>query len=186
MRRPRARILAFLAAVTLGAVACSCSYGPVWEPRLEGTVVDASTGEPIVGVLVEASYSRRIPGLFHASIRDSSQGWAYTDPDGRFVIPGRWKVAISEPLTSWSATPSITTYHPDYDWNFDELPRAVLPHWDGFTIRIGNRDDFAPLEHERESPGHACLFSEAACLEFCRMAFPGADDCGPPEPGRGS
>jgi hypothetical protein len=164
-----------LLVIAFAAAACSCSQGPVWEPRLEGRIVDEETGEPVVGVLVEASYTRVDPGLFHASIREVPQGWAYSDPDGRFVIPGKWKVQLAG---SWSATPSITTYHPDYDWNFDELPGGPLPRWHGFTIRIRNRDEYSPLEHERRAPGSACHFSEATCLEFCRMAFPGVEDCG--------
>ena len=111
--------LACMLATALAGTACF-----QWEPRLrhfpevEGFVADRDTGRPIPGALVFVTYysANLVDG--HSQYRTS---WSSSEADGRFSIPGAWRVTLPR-----IGEPGIVVAHPTYGcWRPSAFPLSL-------------------------------------------------------------
>ena len=86
---------------------------------IKGQVVDARTARPIVSALVVLTLPRgnswSLPSSFLV-------GYAYTDTQGKFVIPAHPRPV--EDLRRNNSPISVDVYHPDYKQAVDFIPRT--------------------------------------------------------------
>ena len=124
-----------LTVVVVSLVLACWWYVSRWQriPTIEGRVVDARTGVPIAGVLIQKWLYQPPPLDFVDSrsekVMKGSTGEATTDADGRFAFPGRWAfrtVAMGWMVWSPGYMPDGRCYKRD-EW----LP-GWCPAWTGF------------------------------------------------------
>lgn len=89
----------------------------VFEKRLDGVVVDASTSQPVAGVRVIAAWIQDVGQPFHGSTRICRQvSGAMSGEDGRFSLKGPDGMAVETPL---DATALLLVHKAGWE----ELPR---------------------------------------------------------------
>jgi hypothetical protein len=99
---------------SIGALGCK-SLSHYVSPRIEGRVVDASSHQPIPGVVV-----KRLSGDEESATMDSPKGGALmmrdngvrTSADGTFVLESMKDLAVFRKLTWYSV--SVSFEHPAY------------------------------------------------------------------------
>lgn len=110
----------FLTLMLLGACASTpAGKTVVGDHDITGQVLDARTARPIVSALVVLTIPKgntwSLPSSFLV-------GYAYTDTDGKFIIPARPRSI--EDLRRNNSAISIDVYHPDYKQAVDFISRS--------------------------------------------------------------
>jgi hypothetical protein len=110
----------FLALLLLGGCASTpTGNAVVGNHDIMGQVVDARTSHPIVSALVILTLPKgnswSLPSSFLV-------GYAYTDTQGKFVIPAHPRSV--DDLRRNNSPISIDVYHPDYKQAVDFIPRT--------------------------------------------------------------
>ncbi|HAB53445.1 MAG TPA: hypothetical protein DCE80_14945 [Ignavibacteriales bacterium] len=80
-------------------------------PRIEGKVIDATTGKPIENAVVSAEWIKQKPAMLDTVYRGFSHYVTITDKDGKYVIPA--KITIHMASSFWSLP--IQIIHPLYE-----------------------------------------------------------------------
>lgn len=134
-------------AAIVGLLWLAFGWGPVWERRLEGQVVDKRTGKGVPNAEVFETYIMRdlVSSWPHRT------RWTTTDPEGRFVIPGALTIRVV-PFGCTSDRPAIKVVHADYGaigFMFDDPRRTdEFPGWRDLRLEI--RPDES-LDHLRKA-----------------------------------
>jgi hypothetical protein len=122
---------------------------PLWysSPALEARVVDASTGQPMAGVIAVAHWELE-GGLYHG--RTTGQLVVLetvTNADGQFSFPawgpklrpffGTLKLSSSPRLALFKSEYTVAHPPPEWSLSMDPAPRVLpLPHWHHTNIQM--------------------------------------------------
>lgn len=169
-----------LAAILLALLAARCggTLGPVWARAIEGRVVDARTGEPVPGAIVEAFHPVYTLG-FRAPGR-IGETWTTTDAAGRFLVPGRLALTWL-PASRTDPLPELVVFHPEFGWTtqlFRRNGRSEFPGWDRIEVQLAVEPRMR--EHMRTVRGASRVcgtLGPDACREACRMIYGEAARC---------
>lgn len=168
----RRSVLLWLGLLGLFAAATSSSFGPVYAPTLSGRVVDAATGEPVVGASVFAGYRAALFTLGEPASRSLDRRSAETDADGRFRIPGHLALSLL-PLAVTDWKPSVRVFHPDYGMNIPGRPEAWQMHIELRPNEVGLDD----LSDDRRLHTLCLGIDYEACGRLCRRVAGSEKPC---------
>lgn len=155
---------------------------PRWSPAIQGRVVDGTTGEPVEGAFVRATYFGEIPIRTpgETNTRELDSRWDLTDAEGRFLIEGAWRERFHFPFVTWSVSPKLFVIHPMH--GFFSFWLHGDPNLDNLELKVvGTRESVRDVS----DPGNfhfLCIdWLDKACAPACEVAYGSSDPCAPPE-----
>ncbi len=157
--------LLLLLAILFGSAlqGCTTSYG---AKPIEARVVDANTGRPLEGVIINAKWELNF-GWEYGSYYDMKVMEAVTDQNGRFSFPAWGPEPIPSQLP-WNARmqngdPVMTFFKGGYiplrlrnereEWHRFSGPRIRTSEWNGKTIELKKFDE----NFKYSLPGYAAM-----------------------------
>lgn len=120
-----------------GCANYSAKYATIGAYDISGKVIDTSTSDPVASALVIMTIpegdSWHLPSSFLI-------GYAYSRPDGSFVIPARPREVKN--IRRASALITIDTFHPAYTQSVAFITRSEKP--ETVTVKMKKADDSRP------------------------------------------